>query len=70
MVRSVPPLGWGRDGQFLFDWNPLIGGTMPAAAANPRDVVDIIGLDVYDDAINGADPGAALEQHAHDAKTG
>lgn len=52
VARSIP----GE--QFLFDWNPILGGTSvtPEQAYPGDDVVDIIGLDVYDDAIYGADP--------------
>jgi Glycosyl hydrolase family 26 len=52
IARSIP----GQ--RFLFDWNPVFGGgNMSAAAAYPGDdVVDIIGIDIYDDAIHGADP--------------
>jgi hypothetical protein len=52
IARSIP----GQN--FTFDWNPVAGGgNMPAAQAYPGDdVVDVIGLDFYDDAIHGADP--------------
>jgi Glycosyl hydrolase family 26 len=52
VARSIP----GQN--FTFDWNPVAGGgNMPAAQAYPGDdVVDVIGIDFYDDAIHGADP--------------
>src|ERR1700742_3622911 len=52
VARSIP-------GQyFVFDWNPVFGdGNMNAENAYPGgDVVDVIGLYDYDDAIWGSDP--------------
>ncbi len=52
LARSIP----GQ--RFMFDWNPIFGsGNFPAEQAYPGDdVVDIIGLDTYDDGHFGSDP--------------